>query len=250
MKFEFLGVPFKTKLKWSVICLLRACLARVKSCFRGEILVLGDSHAKAFRHSLFLKNFPAYFFNVMSVGGATASGLPNPNSKTQALSTLKHALKLSRAKTVVVMLGEVDVGFVIWHRAQKKCVSVDTMLDEALANYQSFLKEVRAVSGVICISAPLPTISESRNMGEVANVRRGISATQAQRTELTLAFNKRMQEFCQGAGLHYVSLDEASLGEDGLVAKHLLNPLQTDHHYDADAFARMLVESLQRETFF
>jgi len=81
-----------------------------------EILVLGDSHAKVFSNRLFKSSFPTYFFNIVKVAGATVSGLKNPNPKTQALPIFLHGIKNSKAATTIILIGEVDTGFVIWHR--------------------------------------------------------------------------------------------------------------------------------------
>ncbi len=70
-----------------------------------EILVLGDSHSPVFNHPLFKNTFPDLSFNVVTVIGATASGLENPNSTTQAYPIFRDAVKNSTAKQVIVMLG-------------------------------------------------------------------------------------------------------------------------------------------------
>jgi hypothetical protein len=53
-----------------------------------------------------------------------------------------------------------------------------------------------------------------------------------------------MQEFCQQNNIRYIMLDDASLGDDGIVASHLLNSDPNDHHYDQDSYARLLIERL------
>jgi len=87
---------------------------------------------------------------------------------TLAMPRVKAALAETSARTVVVMLGEVDTGFVIWYRAARSGASVDDMLARALANYERFLTEIAARFNVICISTPLPTIQDGAVGGEVA----------------------------------------------------------------------------------
>ncbi|MGC2456572.1 MAG: hypothetical protein WA435_01070 [Gallionellaceae bacterium] len=92
-------------------------LARfVRRRLQQEILVVGDSHAAVFNSKVFLLQLPGVFFNVVSVGRATASGINNPNSKTQAYRIFKDEIAKFDGKKVVVMLGEVDTSFVIWYR--------------------------------------------------------------------------------------------------------------------------------------
>lgn len=142
------------------------------------------------------------------------------------------------------MLGEVDTGFVIWHRSEKYQEPVKQMLDVALKNYEKLLIWCSEKAETICISTPLPTIQDGQDWGEVANLRKEIKATQFDRTKLTLEFNHRMQEICCKRGITYISLDEVSLGEDGLVKKDLLSKNPNDHHYDQGHFAKLIQKRL------
>ena len=57
-----------------------------------NIIVLGDSHALVFLSRRFRRYFPLTKFDVCSVGGATASGLDNPNSLTAAYEMFSNNL--------------------------------------------------------------------------------------------------------------------------------------------------------------
>ncbi len=183
----------------------------VKRLMFDEVLVIGDSHAHVFYSRRFKPYFPHHFFNVVIVGGATVSGLKNPNSTTQALPIFMNSLKNSAAATTIVLLGEVDTGFVIWYRAEKYKTPVATMLDQAIENYKNLLLEISKKSRVICISTPLPTIPDKNVCGDVANARKDVKATQLQRTDLTIEFNKQMKEFCERNGFTYLSFDMSLL---------------------------------------
>lgn len=235
----------RIKIKELFRCAARPVMLRIRRITREEILVLGDSHATVFERRDFKKAFPEHFFNVVSVRGATVSGLSNPMSKTQSMPTFLRALAKTQARTAVVLLGEVDTGFLIWYKAQKHTEPVDVMLDRALENYQNFLKTVSEKSKVICVSAPLPTIRDGQNLGEIANLRKEVKATQRQRTDLTLEFNRRMRAFCGTNGFRYISLDEESVGPDGLVSEHLLDSNPKEHHYDRSKHAAMIIRPLQ-----
>lgn len=209
-----------------------------------EILVLGDSHTPVFNHPLFTKRFPEYHFNVFTVVGATASGLENPNSKTQAYPLFKHAIKTTKAKIVIVMLGEVDTGFVIWWRAHIYKESVTVMMNQTIDSYTRFLNEIKSRFEVICISTPLPTIQDNNDWGEIANARREVTATLKERTQLTLKFNKIIQEFCVQSNIKYLMLDNLSLGQNGTVKRQLLNSDHGNHHYDTEQYAQLLTDNL------
>lgn len=221
-------------------------LSKLKRLLYEEILVLGDSHACIFRHKRIRHSFPRFFFNVTNVGGATASGLAKPNSRTKAYQIFRDALKTTKAKTVIVILGEVDTGFVIWYRAKKYDEAVSVVTQAAIKTYTGFLSEIKARSfRVICVSTPLPTIKDGNDWGEIANARKEISATQAERTALTLAFNQQIEAFCQLEGISFINLDKHSLGENGTVNPSLLNSNPNNHHYEPQAYAALLVGPLK-----
>ena len=62
-----------------------------------QILVLGDSHTEIFNHPALARAFPGVSLELVTVIGATASGLENPNTKTRAYPIFKEALAASRA---------------------------------------------------------------------------------------------------------------------------------------------------------
>jgi hypothetical protein len=138
----------------------------------------------------------------------------------------------------------VDTGFVIWLRAEKRGLPVADMLEQAIDRYEALLVEVARVAPPIVISAPLPTIGDGEAKGDVARVRRPISVSQRDRTELTLEFNRRMRRICFDRAWFYIDLDERSVGPDGLVSRHLLNRDPENHHYDEGVYAAMLAVEL------
>ena len=212
----------------------------------NEVLVFGDSHVAIFNNFKMRKAFPQYYFNVVSVGAATVSGLENPNSKTQALPIFKQNLKTSNANTIIVSLGEVDTGFVIWYRSEKYNTEVSEMLDNALRNYRDFLIFLSRDHRVICLSAPLPTIRDGQDWGDVANLRKKVKASQMDRTKLTIYFNESMEGFCLQNKIEYLDFDSESLGKNGLVHAGLINNNINDHHYATEAYIEMIIPKLKR----
>jgi hypothetical protein len=207
------------------------------------VLVLGDSHASVFSSEKITALLPGYSFEVTSVGGATVSGLQNPNAVTQAMPQFTSALEKTAATTVIVMLGEVDTGFVIWYRAQKYGTPVSQMLQLAVDNYQKLLKDIALTHQVICISTPLPTIRDGMDWGEVANLRKEVKASLAERTLLTKKFNDLMERYCISEGISYLNFDSHSTDDWGNLKESLRNPDPSDHHYDPSAHA-LLIEPL------
>ncbi len=211
---------------------------------KTKLLVLGDSHTETFRLKALQRYFPQYIFKVVPVGGATVSGIQNPNSKTQALPIFEKNITEFSPDKVIIQLGEVDTGFVIWYRAEKYQVSVDKMLIQAVENYTNLLSKLTNSAQVICISTVLPTIKDKQSWGEIANARKEIKATQLERTELTLKFNQRIQEYCLTHDIDFISLDLESLAENGIVSDKLMHSDPNDHHYNQAVYSSMLVKYL------
>ena len=117
-------------------------------------------------------------------------------------------------------------------------------MDKAIASYSRFLAELNLRFEVVCISTPLPTIQDGNDWGDIANARREVTASQVERTALTLEFNRIMQEFCLQNDIRYIMLDDLSLGDGGIVKAELLNSDCNNHHYDPEQYSRLLVEGL------
>jgi hypothetical protein len=180
----------------------------IKSPFAEKVLVIGDSHSEAFNafsaYQLIVK-LPKLQFQVCSVGGATALGLKNLNSHTQAAKKFKKAIQGFNGKRIFLVLGEVDIGFVIWLKAKEKNIPIKTTFDIAIHNYCNFISEIKNEFDLSVISTPLPTINEKNTQGEVASKRSSISISQKDRTELTLLFNSKIQSFCLTNKVNYRS---------------------------------------------
>lgn len=208
-------------------------------------LVLGDSHARIFKDYRFKMHFPFTSFDVCNVEGATVSGLENPNSKTNALKIFREKLKKGKSsKKIIFLIGEVDTGFVIWYRAEKHNSSVDAMLNLALSNYYNLLSEALEFGDLLVISTPLPTIGDDNDWGEVAGLRKEVRASQLERTQLTLLFNRNVESFCLKNKIGYLNLDKESLGPNGVVEKKLINSDKNDHHYKASTYANLIVHRI------
>lgn len=209
-----------------------------------RVLVIGDSHAKIFRNFRFLIGLPRIHFHITAKGGATASGLLTPTSKTQSYQRFRSALDSIPRDLVIVQLGEVDTGYVIWYRANKHQASVEEMFALAIQTYSAFLLEVAASGPVMVISAPLPTITDNNDWGDVAGLRRSVTTSQQQRTDLTLLFNRRMEEFCCNHGIDYLNLDSDCIGEDGIVHPYFIHSNPKNHHYHTGRYVRLLCKRL------
>ena len=200
----------------------------------APVLFLGDSHVKYFRVAAEHHLFAPRRMEGREVGGATAVGMRNPNAMTNALGKFRDFMRDRDTRSIVVMqLGEVDCGYVIWYRAQKYDDSVESQLEESIATYFAYLDDLRSsgFTRIVVTGATLPTITDSDQEGEVVVKRSGIKATQRERTDLTFRYNARLKAEAERRGLLYTEVTDDVLDPDTrLVRSAFRNRTPTDHH--------------------
>lgn len=213
---------------------------------------IGDSHVGVFEY--IASNPVKYKFNKIrfsfcKVYGATNMGLANPNSKTEAMPIFKSYIKTVKKKDIAILLmGEVDCGFVIWYRAEKHGLSIDTQLETSLSNYKKFILDICNIlnKNVIICSVPLPTIKDGQTIGDIANKRSSVKASQRDRTNLTLKYNAYLQKFCENINLHYLDFEHETLDPvTGMVSDVFLNETGTDHHLSNEKLAGVIYPKLK-----
>lgn len=225
--------------------------------FRPTVLhCIGDSHVRNFeylaRECLLLRTDLRFCI----VQGATNLGLANPHSQTQAMPVfMDYRDRVASTDYAVFCLGEVDCGFVIWYRSDKHGTSVQKQFEISLTNYfglvDAYLEKLPPSNMIIC-STPLPTIPDHQLVkGEVANKRLSISATQKERTALTIEYNGRLNDFCEMRGIHYIDLQQEILDKQtGVVSKDFLNNNPLDHHLEPRKSAPIITTKLNRIGLF
>lgn len=215
-----------------------------------KIHFIGDSHTEVFWYMEFS---PLYFWRltpkIKAVHGATATGLANPNSKTQALDIFENYLdeEVNKEDYVVFQLGEVDCGFAIWYRAEKHKLSVQKQTQLAINNYSSLIQKSSAINGkktIVC-SAVLPTIQEGNNFGEVANLRKEVKTNIKERTQLTLDFNSMLKQLAEKNRLGFIDLDQHLLNEKtSVIHSKFLHKDPANHHLDSSSLAKIISKEL------
>lgn len=211
---------------------------------KKKVLVLGDSHVRAFNY---LK-IPNIDFLVGAVGGATASGLANPDANTQANRKFLYWVDYFKSELVIVQLGEVDCGFVIWYRVKKYDENPANMINLAVSNYIQFIERIKNrdhVRKIIILSAPLPTILDNRDLIGTIGARKEITASLYHRVSMTIYFNLCIQKNVENHDfIQYVNLDLDLISEFGTVGEKYLNPDPKNHHYFVKNYVELLKNRL------
>lgn len=210
----------------------------------------GDSHLLPIEYAYDAGWFGDVDMVMTRVGGATAVGLRHPKSKTQALPKYRRALLPYQPGVIpVFQLGEVDCGFVIWHRAAKYGESIEEQLSAALTAYFEFLGEISAAGygDLIVTGATLPTILDGVFDGEVAHLRRSVTATIAERTALTLDYNGRLEAGCAERGFKFFDLGKLIIDPaTGIIADEFRHTNPLDHHLHPERAGRLWASEVLR----
>lgn len=227
-------------------------MRKIRSMFSQTIHVFGDSHAEVFKKINEKSSLSLTFFDVCWIGGATAQGLRNPKSKTDAISIYKKKIRSikNKKRKMFFLLGEVDTGFVIWYRSQKYGEQVDSQLQNSLDAFIDFIEWVRkeGFNNLYVLSVPLPTIIDGQDFGEVANARAEVKASQLERTQLTLRYNKKLQESASKIGYKFISTDGYLLNPStGLIYDKYMNKDKTNHHLDEDEYIKAIHQELLKQ---
>jgi hypothetical protein len=211
----------------------------------------GDSHLEVFNYINYNYN-EKYYFDVTAVGGATALGIVNPNSATNSLEIFNK--KISRIKNkssyLFFLLGEVDTGFLIWYRSMKYNNSIELQLQKSIDNYICFLEslKIKGFKKIYILSAPLPTIKDGQNLGEIANLRKEIKATQIERTQLTIRYNEELKTRILRLGFVFLSTSEELIDKNkGIIKDKYLNKDPCDHHLDSMQYSSLIIYKLKHE---
>lgn len=207
----------------------------------GKIISIGDSHSMVF------ERFPS--ITSVSVAGATNMGLKNPHSQTNAFNIFDDFLSknLKNDDTILFFMGEVDCGFVIWYRKDKYNETLESQMNESLTNYFEFILKYKNLSKkIVVFDVVPPTIGDDRKgKGDVENLRLSITATQKERTDLTIKYNSEIEKFCNLNGFTYIPFTKELLGENGIVKNEFKNKNPNDHHLDGDKLSNILTKKMK-----
>ena len=112
-------------------------------------------------------------------------GAPHMNPSSSSKSFETFTAQLARAKPwqeILLQLGEVDCGFLIWRRADRHGLSVEDQLAQTLDSYAGFIERVLGgrFRRVIVVSVPLQTIEHYPSaLGDVATLRKTVTSLAA-----------------------------------------------------------------------
>lgn len=202
-----------------------------------NILVFGDSHTKVFNYCNNRNNL--FNFKVYEVPGATAQGMTNPNSKTDALNIFKDVLENENCDNYdyfMIMLGEVDCGFLHWIQEHKIERSIENLFKFVKNEVSKYFRSDK----IIIVGSILPTIKDGCEGKFLNGARKDVKATREERTNLTLKYNSVLKNLSKLNNFKYYDITIYIFNN---IDKYLTSN-QYDHHLDDKKTYRFWLNSL------
>lgn len=215
---------------------------------------LGDSHTDYIKHVAHFGFWYATRFEFCIVwGGATAMGILNTHSKTNAFNIFsKYLENVKPTDFIFLSLGEVDCRFVIWYRAIKYQTSVEEQFNTSLNNHLGFIKKILSEGkrNIIIPCVPLSTVQDEQYWGGIANVRRELKVPLKERTDLTIRYNEKLRAFCRDNHLYFLDFEKEILDpQTGVVKREFLTKDPFDNHLLSRKISPILARKLRNYGF-
>lgn len=209
------------------------------------VLGIGDSHTRIIDYVDRQRLLEGYRLASYDVRGATAAGAGNPRSATGFSKRVSKRLSLaSRRHMVVVCLGEVDCGYLIWQRqndsvkanVQRSVDGLEKLLTLVCANHPSSL--------VTMLGAPLPVLETHEfKDGDLVETRGQVKATVYERQRATVLYNELASSLCARLGIKYADTNERERSVDGWPGS-IRRPERGDHHLRDDVWGPLVASAL------
>lgn len=190
-----------------------------------DFLVLGDSHTDVFKYCNYINTLSK--FDIVRMRGATAYGLKNPNSKTNAFNIYCHKLsETPKHKKIIIMLGEVDCGTLLWLRTKKYNISQEEQINISIDNLLNFIEnkivnqyEYEKKDIIVC-GVTLPTVEKcNRKYYNINHLRRNIDISKEEHTKSVLIFNEKLKQKCKESNYNYIDITKHIIDKNGLIKK-------------------------------
>ena len=219
-----------------------------------NVLFFGDSHAMCYIKLGANKIQNDVKFDVCSVGGASAQGVVNPNSKTNALSVYRERIKKYKNNNdndyFAIMLGEVDCGFVIWYRAKKYNQTIHEQIKLAVDNLEEFLKndveKIFSEDKIVVVGATLPTIKDNTDKKFLNGARSDVDASLRDRIDCTFEYNKQLSVMAKNNNYLYFDISDETFDQKNYcVFPQFLNKDPYNHHFNGHSVAPIFVDKFK-----
>ena len=212
-----------------------------------KILVLGDSHSVVFSYAN-TQSDCKHIFDVCPVGGASARGLVNNSSHSNALNIYKEKILQTDLDTVILQVGECDLGIIIWYFVLNNIEVLPLAIDNTVSRLMLFadLELKGKFKQIIICGSNLPTTADSvdRNLMEPG---RNHDIDIRTRTQVTHEYNKKLKHLCELRGYDFLDITAGTINtETGLIQDKFLHWDQANSHMDIEAVYDVYMSELNK----
>lgn len=174
----------------------------------NKLIVFGDSHIEMYR---------PFVTDLCAVAGATAYGLINENSVTNAKGQFTSFITSTSSNYIISCLGEVDCNSLVWKK--RETMSWKDLVKESIDRYINFLSQFSCKFIVSCV--PLPPV-ELYNVPPFSTkpaqpFRIQVDWDKRLRTDIVNYFNLSMFNLCKQNDIFFLDFTEETKNNSGLL---------------------------------
>lgn len=215
------------------------------------IYFCGDSHIRTFFVDMWGGNYSVNWFS-----GATAQGLSNVNSSTNAGNIIAKSIIAIKPNKLYVMFGSVDLDFVLFKKIVDDAgLNIKDYIDYVVDRYVDFL--VRLTTPPVVLGIHLPVTAGDFAYSNIANST-GVDVAlikesmlkmeinDAMRASYAIAFNDILGARLQQLEIPFFRIDQLMINSSGLVDSIYVNK-PWDHHANKYQVLNLWAEVLKSE---
>jgi len=210
-----------------------------------KIMVIGDSHTEVFEGYI----GEDYIFEQIRCHGATARGAISPITKTDSLKIFRNGLATKEANRVIIELGEVDCGYLIWIKNKQTKEPILDLMNESIDRLIKFVEEevyqYFEPKDVIMMSVIPPIIEDMTDKRFLEGNRGGVNPSLEERISLIRTWNKRLAIECKARGWKNLNINSRITAEERVI-QQFRNPNPWDHHLWPATTIGTVIEELEK----
>ena len=208
-----------------------------------KLLVFGDSHARVFG---FMKTkINDIDITSFDISESTAIGCLNKKSVSGFFKKFNDFVSksndLNTYDNILIMLGEIDCGFLIKVMSEKRKTSIEEQLKISTDNLFEFIEKHVCrhfpPEKIIICGSILSVIKDGVVWDD--NIRKRNKSTQKEKTDLTIKFNNILKDFSENKNMNYIDITDDTIGENGLINDKWLDVDEYEHHLPSNKIWRL-----------
>jgi surface carbohydrate biosynthesis protein len=236
--------------------LLKETAGKLGKLVPAHWLVIGCSHVRYLRYLQI--NRALFFGNTLhlechELAGATAFGLCNPSSQSNALNVTRQlARRMASVDRIVVQFGEIDCRRAAWKAAEVSGRPIEVTIAESVAHLESYIKDevLPHQKKVLILGAKPQIIGDDDFYKNSLEDERTVFKPLAEREKITVSFNAQLRKVAERLRVDYADIDHVLANSDSrrkFFENAFWDSYTNDTHGNAHYFATLYFHCL--ETF-